>query len=184
MCNLYAKYVKILEICKSFSENLVNAAGNVPRRGVVPRFTDVEVVALSMTAEAEGIDSECLLFNRLKEFGGLMPNLCCIIGGKGYIGADIQLDIFETARIRLECPKRSNQKDWKPVFAPFAKARKRIETVFSQLDDQFMMKRNYAKKTQVLFARVIGKVGAFTVLQYINSVNGRPVSRVKYALDS
>ena len=33
MYNLYAKFVKILEICKQFSENLVNDSGNVPRRG-------------------------------------------------------------------------------------------------------------------------------------------------------
>ena len=56
---------------------------------------------------------------------------CCIYGDKGYIGADVQLDLFETAHIRLECPYRLNQKDWKPTFIPFAKARKRIETIFS-----------------------------------------------------
>ena len=32
-------------------------------------------------------------------------------GDKGYIGADVQLDLFETAHIRLECPYRVNQKD-------------------------------------------------------------------------
>lgn len=32
MYNLYTKFVKILEICKQFSENLVNESGNVPRR--------------------------------------------------------------------------------------------------------------------------------------------------------
>ena len=47
MYNLYTKFVKILEICKQFSENLVNESGNVPRRGPVPRFSDLEVVALS-----------------------------------------------------------------------------------------------------------------------------------------
>ena len=31
MYNLYTKFVKILEICKQFSENLVNELGNVPR---------------------------------------------------------------------------------------------------------------------------------------------------------
>ena len=51
MYNLYAKFVKILEICKQFSENLVNDSGNVPRRGPVPKFSDLEVVALSLTAE-------------------------------------------------------------------------------------------------------------------------------------
>ena len=38
MNNLYTKFVKILEICKQFSENLVNDSGNVPRRGPVPKF--------------------------------------------------------------------------------------------------------------------------------------------------
>ena len=58
MYNLYTKFVKILEICKQFSEYLVNESGNVPRRGLVPKFSDLEVVALSLTAETENIDSE------------------------------------------------------------------------------------------------------------------------------
>ena len=52
MHNFYAKYVKILDICKHFSKNLVNELGNVPRRGVVPKFSDFEVIALSLTAES------------------------------------------------------------------------------------------------------------------------------------
>ena len=36
MYNVYTKFVKILEVCKQFSENLVNELGNVPRRGSVP----------------------------------------------------------------------------------------------------------------------------------------------------
>ena len=63
MYNLYTKFVKILEICKQFSENLVNESGNVPRRGPVPKFSDLEVVALSLTAETESIDSEKWLFD-------------------------------------------------------------------------------------------------------------------------
>jgi hypothetical protein len=90
---------------------------------------------------------------------------CNIIGDKGYLSADIQLDLFEMAHIRLECPYRKNQKDRKPIFVPFAKARKRIETIFSQLTDQFMIIRNYAKETDGLFARVIGKISAQTFLK-------------------
>ena len=142
MYNLYTKFVKILEICKQFSENLVNESGNVPRRGPVPKFSDLEVVALSLTAETESIDSEKWLFDyKLQEYKDSIPNLisrrqfndrrkktsdCSIYGDKGYIGADVQLDLFETAHIRLECPYRLNQKDWKPTFIPFAKARKRL----------------------------------------------------------
>lgn len=84
--------------------------------------------------------------------------------------------------IKLELPYRINMKDWKPLFKPFAKARKRIETNFSQLCDQFVIFRNHAKQTEGLFTRIIGKISAFTVLQYINYINERPLGKVKYAL--
>ena len=301
MCNLYTKFVRFLEICKHFSNGLVTEKGNILRPGPVPRFSDLEVIALSMAAESEGIDSENWLFeSKLKECPGKLPNLisrrqfhdrrksvsnlleeirsrmakemdggedffcidskpievcrvsrgkrckmgtngdytqapdfgycasqgiyffgyklhalcglsgvihsyelskasvhdinylkdirqfyhdCSIFGDKGYISAEVQLDLFETANIKLECPYRLNQKDWKPTFIPFAKARKRIETLFSQLNDQFMVIRNYAKDTRGLFARIIGKISALTVLQYINYINGRPLGRIKYALN-
>ena len=76
MYNLYTKFVKILEICKQFSENLVNESGNVPRRGPVPKFSDLEVVALSLTAETESIDSEKWLFDyKLQEYKDSISNL-------------------------------------------------------------------------------------------------------------
>lgn len=302
MCNLYAKFVKILEICKQDSENLVNEYGNMPRRrGRVPKFSDLEVVALSLAAESESIDSEKWLFDsklqeckeqfpnlisrrqyndRRKATAGLCENIrkrlamkmdseetqffvdskpievcrvargrrckmgrtgdfskapdfgycasqntyyfgyklhaicgltgvihsydlskasaadlnymkdvtltyhdCSIYGDKGYIGADVQLDLFNTAHIRLECPYRLNQKNWKPTFVPFAKARKRIETLSSQLTGQFLVIRNYATITNGLFARIIGKISALTMLQYVNFINNRPIGRIKYALN-
>lgn len=88
---------------------------------------------------------------------------CTIIGDKGYLSVAIRLDLFETSEIRLEVPYRLNQKDWKPTFKPFAKARKRVETLFSQLDDQFMVCRNYAKQQVGPFARIISKVSALSV---------------------
>ena len=76
MHNLYTIFVKILEICKQFSENLVNESGNVPRRGPVPKFSDLEMVALSLTAEAESIDNEKWLFDyKLQEYKDSIPNL-------------------------------------------------------------------------------------------------------------
>lgn len=298
MHNLYAIFVKFLDICKQMAENLVNEHGNIPRPGVVPRFSDLEVIALNMTSEAIGIDSESFLFVKLQEYKDEIPHLisrrqyndrrkfttslcntirqrmaneidggeeyfcvdskpievcrpararrcsigrndvenapsfgycasqriyyygyklhalcglsgvihsfdltkasvhdihylkdvkadycnCTVIGDRGYISTEIQLDLFETANIQLEVPYRINQKEWKPTFAPFAKARKRIETLFSQLCDQFMIIRNYAKDTQGLFSRIIGKISALTILQYINYKNGKPIGRVKYAL--
>ena len=298
MYNLYAIFAKYLEICKSFSGNLVNETGNIRRRGVIPKFSDLEVIALSLTAETMSIDSENYLFMQLAPYKSSFPNMisrrqfndrrkftgnlcetirkriadnvdggedyfcidskpievcrtargkrcqmgkkdyskapsfgycasqrtyyfgyklhalcglsgvihaydltkasvhdinylhdikfeyhdCSIFGDRGYIGKEIQLDLFETANIKLECPYRLNQKDWKPQFIPYAKARKRIETVFSQLADQFMIIRNYAKETEGLFTRIIGKISAFTILQYINKMNNNPIGRVKYAL--
>lgn len=300
MHSLYTKFFKILGICKQFSYNLVNAHGNTVRRGPVPKFSDLEVVALSLAAESESIDSEKWLFDfRLQEYKDKIPNLisrrqfndrrrktawlceevrkriamkmdgsedfffvdskpievcrpargkrcmmgrkgdfskapdfgycasqnsyyfgyklhavcgltgvvhsydlskasvhdlnymndvkwdyrdCHIYGDKGYIGADVQLDLFETAHIRLECPYRLNQKDWKPTFIPLAKARKKIETLFSQLTGQFLVIRNYAKITNGLFARIIGKISALTVLQYVNYINNKPIGRIKCAL--
>ncbi len=44
------------------------------------------------------------------------------------------------------------------AFIPFAKARKRIDTIFSQPTDQFLITRNYAKITNGLFARIIGEI--------------------------
>lgn len=35
---------------------------------------------------------------------------CTLIGGRGYISAQVQLDLFETDNIRLEVPYRCNQK--------------------------------------------------------------------------
>lgn len=298
MHNLYAIFAKFLNICKQVAGNLVNESGNVPKRGVVPRFSDLEIVALNMTSEAVGIDSESLLFAKLQEYKSEIPNLisrrqyndrrkttsflcntirermaseidggesffcidskpievcrlarskrcsmgkknfekapsvgycasqgmhyygyklhavcglsgvihsfdltkagvhdiqflkdvkvdysnCTVIGDKGYISAQVQLDLFETANIRLEVPYRGNQKEWKPTYPAFAKARKRIETIFSQLCDQFMMIRNYAKDTDGLFARIIGKISALTILQYINYKNDKPIGKIKYAL--
>ena len=297
--NLYANFVKILEICKKFSYGLVNDLGNIPRRGVVPRFSDLDVIALSLTAEHLGIDSENNLFDRLKEYQKDFRHLisrrqfndrrkntyhlcemirkriakamdgaeeyfcvdskpievcrlsrgkrckmgknepdkspvfgycatqgvyyygyklhavcglrgvihsfdltaanvhdihymkdvkfefseCSILADRAYLSAELQQDLFSSAHIKLEVPYRLNMKTWKPAFKPYAKARKRIETCFSQLCDHLMLIRNYAKQTTGLFARITAKISTFTVLQYINYINNRPLGHVKYALN-
>lgn len=38
MHNLYAIFAKFLNICKQVAGDLVNESGNVPKRGVVPKF--------------------------------------------------------------------------------------------------------------------------------------------------
>ena len=73
--HLYAIFAKYLEICKSFSGNLVNETGNIRRRGVIPKFSDLEVIALSLTAETMSIDSENYLFMQLAPYKSSFPNM-------------------------------------------------------------------------------------------------------------
>ncbi|WPC11475.1 IS982 family transposase [Riemerella anatipestifer] len=103
----------------------------------------------------------------LKDIGEQMRN-CTLIGDRGYLSAKVQIDLFNYANIKLDTPMRSNQKDYIPQFSLYKKKRKRIETFFSQLCDQFMIKRNYAKTFEGFKTRIISKITAATVIQYIN----------------
>jgi transposase DDE domain len=299
MRNFIANFVRILGICKVFAGNRVNELGNVPRCGVVPKFSDLEVIALGITAEAFGFDSENLLFHRLQnECKDDLPNLisrrqfnvrrkltarlaeeirkdvavaidgtedvfcidskpikvcqnarakrcvmgrdnveaapdwgycasqgmhyygyklhavcgirgvihsydmtaasvhdihylndvrweyhdCMMLGDKGYLSSEVQKNLFETVNITLEVPYRLNQKNWRPPSWAYKRFRKRIETIFSQLNDNLMMIRNYAKQSCGLFTRMAGKIAAMTFMQYVNFVNHRPIGHIKYSL--
>ncbi|MDR7793912.1 IS982-like element ISRa1 family transposase, partial [Riemerella anatipestifer] len=103
----------------------------------------------------------------LKDIGEQMRN-CTLIGDRGYLSAKVQIDLFNYANIKLDTPMRSNQKDYIPQFSLYKKKRKRIETFFSQLCDQFMIKRNNAKTFEGFKIRIISKITAATVIQYIN----------------
>ena len=105
----------------------------------------------------------------LKDIQSQIAN-CVLIGDKGYLSAETQLNLFESANIQLDTPKRKNQKDFKPQFYLYRKRRKRIETLFSQLCDQFKIRNNYAKSFNGFKTRIIAKITALTVIQYINKV--------------
>jgi hypothetical protein len=300
MHNIKTNFDKISEVVKDILGTEVNEKGNYLRRGVVPKFSDISIISLSLTAECLGIDSENYLFSKLdKEYKTAFENMisrrqyndrrkllfektekvrkllsarlnrqadvfaidsmpleickisreqrnkmgkeseqhspdkgycasqkkyfygyklhsvcsnagviasldltkasvhdvhylkdvkelfsnCIITGDKGYIGRQHQINLFETAAIQLEVPLRSNQKDRKPVIRILKKVRKRIETVFSQLCDQFMIQRNYAKSFAGFKSRVLAKVTGFTILQFLNKfIYNKPVSRVKHTL--
>ena len=300
MHNIKTNFDKILGVVKDILCDEINENGNYLRRGTKPRFSDIEVIALSLTAECLSIDSENYLFSKLnkeykKEFknmisrrqyndrrkslfekaervrklmterlnmqadvfaidsmpieicklsreqrnkmgkesvrhspdkgycasqkkyfygyklhsvcsaAGVIESLdltkasvhdvhylkdvqqlfsnCIITGDKGYIGREHQINLFETAGIELEVPLRSNQKEQKPVIRILKKIRKRIETVFSQLCDQFMIQRNYAKSFTGFKSRILSKITGFTILQFLNKfIYNQPVGRVKHAL--
>jgi hypothetical protein len=300
MHNIRTNFIKILEVIKDIIGDEINEKGNYLRRGSVPKFSDIEVMALSLTAECLSIDSENYLFSKLnKEYlndfenlisrrqyndrrkllfektesvrsamaerinrqadvfaidsmpleickisreqrnkmgkeseshspdkgycasqkkyfygyklhsvcsaAGVIQSLdltkasvhdihylkdvkemfsnCLIVGDKGYISRQQEINLFETANIKLEVPLKSNQKEQKPTMWILKKIRKRIETVFSQLCDQFMMQRNYAKSFTGFKSRVLAKVTGLTVLQFLNKfIYHKPVGRVKHTL--
>jgi hypothetical protein len=68
-----------------------------------------------------------------------------VLADKGYLSAQGQLDLFCQSGIELQTPMRTNQTGYRPWPTVFKNARRRVETVFSQLSDQMMLKRNYAK---------------------------------------
>jgi penicillin-binding protein-related factor A (putative recombinase) len=107
---------------------------------------------------------------------------CTLIADRGYLSGSYQLDLFTTCQINLQTPKRSNQKDYNPFPVIYKRVRKRIETLFAQLCDQFMLKRNYAKTLLGLSVRILCKITAVTLLQYINLKNDKPLNHLKYAL--
>src|SRR5690606_14540828 len=114
---------------------------------------------------------------------GLQLSGCTLLGDKGYLSSTVQLNLFESANIRLDTPKRVNQKAYKPQFSLFRKARKRIETLFSQMCDQFMVRRNYAKSFDGFRTRILTKITAMTIIQYINkNIFGRNINNLKISM--
>ena len=105
---------------------------------------------------------------------------CVLIGDRGYLSETIQLDLFQTVNIKLETPLRINQKQYKTQPYIFRKSRKRIETLFSQLCDQFMIRRNYAKSFEGFKTRILAKITSLTLVQYINKfIFDRPINNIK-----
>jgi len=105
---------------------------------------------------------------------------CVILGDRGYLSATVQLDLFQSANITLETPMRTNQIGFKKQSYIFRKSRKRIETLFSQLCDQFMIRRNYAKTFEGFKTRILAKITALTLVQFINKfIFDRPINNIK-----
>lgn len=284
MYNLTDNFNKIIVIVKEKLINHVDQHGNMHRRGPKPKFSDVEVIALNLTAECLMIDSENYLFKLLNNHKHFFSNLidrsnynrrkknlfhyiemirkclaqslckgedtfvidsmpipickfqrakrirvcrenyqsipdygfCAaqnmtyfgyklhgvtsvngvitdfdlskasmadihflndvkekyagslILGDKAYLSDPLQTELFEEHGLLLKTPKRINQKDYIKQPAVFRKVRKRIETFFSQLVDQFKIDRNYAKSFIGFATRILSKITGYTLLQFLN----------------
>jgi hypothetical protein len=302
MHNLRSNFDKFFDLAKSVFKDRINSSGNLKYYSNKPKMTDCEIIALSLTSESLGIDSENYLWGKLKcDHSNDFPNLidrcnfnrrrkklypyiellnqtvanemnldedvylvdsipvpicklarekqirickeqfetapdkgysavnkayyfgyklhlitsvrgifhsmdltkasvhdihflpqlkytglnnCTLIGDKGYLSSEYQSDLFSSNQVKLQTPTRSNQKNHLPFEPIYRRVRKRIETLFAQLCDQFMLKRNYAKSVMGLSVRLLTKITGVTLLQYFNLQNNKPLNHLKYALAS
>ena len=75
---------------------------------------------------------------------------------------------------------RKNQHNFIPFSKQKSNIRKRIETNFSQLHGQFLWAINHAKSFLGLATRILSKITAFTMIQYLNVfVFNRPIGKIK-----
>lgn len=93
---------------------------------------------------------------------------CILIGDKGYRYDPWRHTLFEYAGIELATPCRKNELIQYDMPEDYQRLRKRVEVVFSQLVDQFSIRKSYAKSQKGLFAKIISKITLYTELQYIN----------------
>ena len=120
--------------------------------------------------------------NYLKDVKTDLSN-CTLIGDRGYISAEYQVDLFTSSNIELSVPMRKNQKGYVKFPKERGRIRKRIETNFSQLKDQFNWATNHAKSFLGLGTRLLSKITSFTMIQYLNVfVFHRQINKIKVNL--
>lgn len=108
---------------------------------------------------------------------------CTLLGDMGYLSVDYQLDLFQSSRIVLETPMLKNQIRYKKQPYIYRKSRKRIETLFSQLCDQFRIRQNFAKSFIGFKTRILSKITTVTLIQYLNKfVFNRAINHLKVNL--
>ena len=74
---------------------------------------------------------------------------------------------------------RENQHNYERQAYLLRKTRKRIETLFSQLCDQFLIRRNYAKSFDGYKKTILSKITSLTVIQMINKLLNRNINSIK-----
>ena len=117
----------------------------------------------------------------LNDIQGQLEN-CVLVGDKGYLSRQWQHDLFKQSAIDLQTPMRKNQINFKELPSYYRKARKRIETLFSQLCDQFMIRRNYAKSFAGIARRVVTKIASLTLIQWVNQRQGNKLNNLKIVI--
>ncbi len=100
-----------------------------------------------------------------------------VLGDTGYINGPLQDQLAARHDLRLLTPRRKNQREQLPEALTRAvnHFRQIIETVNSQLVEQFHRQRNRAKSVSGLCARVQAALTAHTLGLYLNYPLARPL---------
>jgi len=78
MDNIQTNFGKFYRICKDIFEAEANQKGNLQFYRRIPNMSDLQVISLSCLMEALGIDSDNLLWSKLKiDYKGPFPKLIC-----------------------------------------------------------------------------------------------------------
>lgn len=97
-----------------------------------------------------------------------------IIGDKGYVSKELEKRLREQGQMLLAL-KRKNAKDnySKGLRRIIFKIRRRIETTFSQLTCQLNTERVLAKSFYGFITRLMCKILAYNICQYVNKINDK-----------
>ena len=135
---------------------------------------------------------DAAVFRELAEASGLsaLPDAIrdrldgrLVIADKGYVGEQLALAFArEFPGGAVNTPSRDNAREWHAQHPGLRRARRYIETVFSQACDEVRMKVNRAKRYSGLHARVVTKLLTRTIKQWVNYHTGRPLNRTKHWL--
>jgi hypothetical protein len=104
-----------------------------------------------------------------------------VLGDKAYIDAPLQALLAHRNHLHLLTPLRANQRRAQDgrLGALIAHFRQAIETLNSQLAEQFAVERNRAKSVPGLCARIQAKLTAHTIGLLLNCLCGRPLRSLK-----
>jgi len=105
-----------------------------------------------------------------------------LLGDRAYRSNPLQMDLSDQFKVKLKVPFRMNQKNYRKHPKKWKSKRQMIETFFTQMCDQFHLKRNYAKSYNGLVARLTSKLSAMALLHWINYQNGKTLAQIKHAL--
>lgn len=108
-----------------------------------------------------------------------------ILGDKGYTGQILYEDMLKQGISLMALKPSSYKNQWpKEVRQLIFKARRRAETVFSQLSEQLNAERTLAKTFQGLCTRLVNKVLGHNLCMAFNSIFNKPcdIGKIKHLI--